>query len=78
MEKEKMIVRWITKDKAAIDAIRKRFQIPEHTTLNGLSPVEISQEDMPVFKETVRRGFMSIIDEKWCKNGGEYIFYSSQ
>ena len=50
MEKEKMIVRWITKDKAAVDAIRKRFQIPEHTTLNGLSPVEISQEDMPVFK----------------------------
>ena len=73
-----MIVRWITKDKAAVDAIRKRFQIPEHTTLNGLSPVEISQEDMPVFKETVRRGLMSIIDEKWCKNGGEYIFYSSQ
>ena len=34
MEKEKMIVRWITKDKAAIDAIRKRFKISGHMTVN--------------------------------------------
>ncbi len=75
MEKEKIIIRWITQDKKAIDAIRKRFQIPKHTTLNGLSPVEIPEEDKSIFEETVRRGFMSIIDGKWCKKGEEYIFY---
>lgn len=71
---ERLTIRWITRNKDAIAAIRKRFNIPEYTTVNGLSPAEISKEDMPVFEETARRGFIGIIREKWCKNGGHYIF----
>ena len=45
-----MIVRWITRDADAIAAIRKRFNMPNHTTLNGLTPVDVRNEDMEVFE----------------------------
>ena len=72
---EKLVIHWgynIPDD--AIEAIRKRFNIPHYTTLNGFSPAEISDEDMPIFEETARRGFFSILRVKWCKNGGVYSF----
>lgn len=71
---ERLIVRWVTRDKEAITAIRKRFGIPDYTTVNGLSPAEIKPEDMPMFEECARRNFFGIIRKKWCKNGGQYIF----
>lgn len=70
----KLIVRWSTRDPEAIAAIRKRFNIPEYTTVNGLTPAEINPEDMEMFEECARRGFFGIIREKWCKNGDQYIF----
>lgn len=73
---EKVIVRWATKDGAAIAAIRKRFKMPDYTTVNGWTPAEIKPADREVFEECARRGFFSIIREKWCKNGGQYIFQS--
>lgn len=69
-------VRWITRDPVKIDAIRKRFDIPDYTTMNGWSPAEIKREDMSVFNECIKRGLFSIIPKKWCKNGGLYIFKS--
>lgn len=71
---EKLVIRWATRDKASIAAIRKRFNIPSYTTVNGWSPVEIESEDMELFEECSRRGFYGIIRVKWCKNGGQYIF----
>lgn len=75
-DSEKMLIRWNTKDPNKIARIRERFDIPSYMTLNGLSPVEIKAEDMEVFTECARRGFFGIIRQKWCKNGGHYIFKS--
>lgn len=71
---ELLIVRWNTRDQEAIAAIRKRFNIPTYTTVNGWSPAEIKPEDMPMFEECARRNFFGIIRRKWCKNGGQYFF----
>ncbi|MCM1142479.1 MAG: hypothetical protein NC453_28250 [Muribaculum sp.] len=71
---ERLIVRWNTRDQEAIAAIRKRFNIPTYTTVNGWSPAEIKSEDMPMFEECARRNFFGIIRRKWCKKGGQYIF----
>jgi len=74
-ENEKLVVKWgYNISPESIAAIRKRFSIPNYTTLNGCSPAEISMEDMPLFEETARRGFFSILHKKWCKNGGVYSF----
>lgn len=72
----KFVIRWNTRDAEAIAAIRKRFNIPEYTTVNGLTPAEIAPEDMEVFEECARRGFFGIMPLKWCKNGDQYIFTS--
>lgn len=72
---EKFVVKWrygVSAD--AIAAIRKRFNIPNYTTLNGCSPAEIRAEDMPLFEETARRGFFTILRKKWCKNGDTFSF----
>lgn len=71
---EKLLIRWDTRDPDAIEAIRRRFNIPKHTTVNGITPAEIKPEDRELFEETARRGFFGIIRRKWCKNGGQYIF----
>lgn len=75
-EPVRVIVRWTTRDEEAIAAIRERFNLPNYTTLNGWTPAEIKPEDMDMFEECARRGFFGIIREKWCKNGGQYIFPS--
>lgn len=72
----KLIIRWITRDATAIAVIRKRFNLPNYTTLNGWTPAEIKPEDIDDLEECARRGFFSIIRQKWCKNGGQYIFTS--
>lgn len=74
--KEQLWVSWHTKDPEAIEQIRQRFNMPHYTTINGLTPCEIDPKDMPLLKETARRGFLSILNEKWCKNGGIYSFIS--
>lgn len=74
----KLVIRWRTKDKDAIEAIRRRFAMPRYTTLNGLAPALIKPEDRELFEECARRGFFSILDIKWRKNGGQYIFISRQ
>ena len=67
-------IKWLTRDPVAIVAIRKRFGIPQYTTINGWSPAEIRPEDLEMFEETRCRGFFSIMDYKWCKNGGTFAF----
>ena len=76
-EKIKLVVCWSTKDEETIRRIRQRFCMPKYTTINGWTPAEILEEDMPLLEETARRGFISILRHiKWCKNGGTYSFIS--
>lgn len=76
-EKIKLVVCWSTKDEETIRRIRQRFGMPKYTTINGWTPAEILEEDMPLLEETARRGFISILRHiKWCKNGGTYSFIS--
>ncbi len=74
--KEQLWVRWTTRDEEAIKQIRKYFGMPRYTTLNGFTPCEIDSKDMAMLKETAKRGFLSIINEKWCKNGETFSFIS--
>lgn len=62
--RERVWVRWSAKDAAVIERIRQRFGMPRFNTLNGLTPCEIEQEDMPLLREVARRGFLSIITER--------------
>ena len=75
--KERLWVSWRTKDTEAIEQIRRYFGMPRYTTINGLTPCEINAKDMAMLKETARRGFLSILHEKWCKNGDLYSFNDS-
>lgn len=72
----KVVINWRTRDREAIRLIRKRFGIPTYTTVNGLSPADISDEDMAMFEETAKRGFFSFWHQKWCINGGVLAFKS--
>lgn len=74
----KLVIRWLTRDKDAIEAIRRRFSIPRYMTLNGLSPAEIDDSDRGLFDECARRGFFCIMDKTWRQNGGQIIFISRQ
>jgi hypothetical protein len=77
--KERFLIRWITRDKRLIERIRQRFNIPHYTTVNGYSPIEVSEEDMPVLQETKRRGFIGLNrDITWCKKGEVFVFISRQ
>ena len=69
-----VIVRWITCDNEAIRKIREKFQMPTYTTVNGLSPADIKEEDMPFFEETARLGFFNFCYKKWCIKGGVLVF----
>lgn len=69
-----VIVNWKTKDKEAIRLIRERFNMIPFTTVNGLSPADITDEDMPLFEETAKRGFFSFRFQKWCIKGGSLVF----
>lgn len=75
-EDNRLVIRWVTRDVDAIAAIRKRFGMSSYTTVNGWTPCEIKPEDRELFEECARRGFFGILNEKWQKNGGQYVFIS--
>lgn len=52
----------ITKDEMI--KIRKRFGITAGTTINGETPAEISDADMPLLRETEKRGFIQLRKHK--------------
>ena len=74
----KLVIRWLTRDRDAIEAIRRRFAMPHFTTLNGMAPAEIEPADRELFDECARRGFFCIIDKTWRQKGGQIIFISRQ
>lgn len=73
-ETAKLVIRWETRNSRAIEAIRKRFGIPNYTTINGFSPVLLKAEDREVFEETARRGFFHYMPKEWSFNGANYTW----
>ena len=69
---EKVIVYWLTKDDDAIANIRKYFNLPTYTTVNGWTPGMIESKDMQMFEETARRGFFRFMRMEWTYNGATY------
>lgn len=69
---EKVIIRWITRNKESIHLIRKRFYIPNYTTINGMTPTILKPEDIADFEETARRGYFSYVKAHWTFNGASY------
>lgn len=61
-------------DPAAIASLREKFGIPQYTTVNGESPCEVDYEQMQLLRECERRGFLTIRDKKWRKNGDQFIW----
>lgn len=68
----KLVIRWRTRDKDAVAAIRKRFGIPNYDTVNGYSPVALKSEDKELFEKTAKLGFFSILRKGWTFNGASY------
>lgn len=68
----KVLIYWLTKDNEAIRLIRKHFNIPKYTTINGWNPAGIDEEDMEMFEETARRGFFRYRRTEWTFNGASY------
>lgn len=56
----KLTVYWVTKDAESIQRIREKFNLSPDTTLNGETPAEIREEDIPLLRETEKRGFLRI------------------
>lgn len=70
----KLTINWHTRNAEAIRLIRERFKIPSYTTVNGWTPCEIAPEDMPMFEETARRGYFSILRRPWKRVGDTYTW----
>lgn len=56
----RLTIYWATGDRQAQAAIRKRFGITAGTTVNGESPADVREEDMPMLEETAGRGFIRL------------------
>ncbi|WP_071146824.1 hypothetical protein [Bacteroides ihuae] len=56
----KTTIYWVTKDVGNIQRIREKFNLSADTTLNGETPAEIREEDIPLLRETEKRGFIQI------------------
>lgn len=57
---KRVTIYWVTKDRNAIDRIRKRFNITSGITVNGESRADIEDCDFPLLEETANRGFIQI------------------
>nr|DAY72327.1 MAG TPA: hypothetical protein [Caudoviricetes sp.]DAZ54772.1 MAG TPA: hypothetical protein [Caudoviricetes sp.] len=49
-----------TKDREAIEKIRKKFGISSYMSVNRETPCDIKEEDMELLRETEKRGFIQI------------------
>lgn len=58
---EKIRIKWTPKGMERRKEIRERFGFSSYLTLNHESEEYVKPEDLYVFKETVRRGFLSVL-----------------
>lgn len=69
---KKILIHWNTKNEESIRLIRKRFNIPAYTTVNGMTPAILTQDNRELFEETARRGFFTYQPIDWNFNGHSY------
>lgn len=60
----KLTIYWVTKDAQSIQRIREKFNLPSYKSVNGETPVDIREEDLPLLKETEKRRFIQIRDKQ--------------
>lgn len=58
---EKIRIKWSSKGMKRRKEICERFGFSSYLTLNHKSEVYVRAEDLPVFNETVRRGFLTVL-----------------
>ncbi len=58
---EKIRIKWSSKGMKRRKEICERFGFSSYLTLNHESEVYVRAEDLPVFNETVRRGFLTVL-----------------
>lgn len=58
---EKIRIKWTRKGVERREEICKRFGFGSYLTLNHESEEYVRPEDLAVFNETVRRGFLSVL-----------------
>ena len=56
----RVTIYWKTTDRDVMDKIRKRFDIPRYTSINGETHASICEEDIPLLSECEKRGFIQI------------------
>lgn len=56
----KLTIYWVTKDAESIHRIREKFNLSPGITVNGETLAEIREEDIPLLRETEKRGFIQI------------------
>lgn len=56
----KFTICWTTKNQVTINKIRLRFGISDYMNINRETPCEIKEEDLPLFRECEKRGFIQI------------------
>lgn len=60
----KLTIYWVTKDAQSIQRIREKFNMSSYRSVNGETPAEIREEDLPLLKETEKRRFIQIRDKQ--------------
>lgn len=56
----KITIYWITKDRDKIKWFRERFKLGDYLSINGETPANIPEEDMPLLRKAETRGFLQI------------------
>lgn len=56
----KLTIYWRTLNKEYKKAIQEKFNIPKYVSVNGETDCDIREQDLPLLKETARRGFIDI------------------
>lgn len=51
---------WKTKNQVTQKRIRERFGLGSYMSVNGETPAEVSEEDLPLLREVEKRGFIAI------------------
>ncbi len=65
-----LTIYWKTKNAETISRIRKRFGLSYVTTVNGETFARIEDADMPLLRETERRGFVELRNKRLKKMNG--------
>lgn len=55
-----LTIYWKTKNPVTQKKIRERFGLGGYMSVNGETPAEVSEEDMPLLLEVEKRGFIAI------------------